>query len=446
MPGQTALDDSAIVERAKNNLQRALNSTETVAIPQSDARWLAYSQWARQEIPLLRTVNEAVAFAQLRFGFESRATTRLRHRARLKAIREKLRREFPHADDHTTAFTESQFSARNTCLMSDGRLVSSQLLNLVRFHLTAVAHTPPADTVCEIGGGYGAPARIWMTSPVRRPKKYIIVDLPESLFFAEVFLRAHFGDRVSNVAETQHFDSAQIVLCAVPLISRLSQSPVDLVINTWSMQEMSDQWIDFYMNWLDNSGARFFYSFNAICRPIDQLGEVVNSYSPRPFSNWVGRMIGQPEDGGWQGHAVFERGATASTRAAAMTLFDSLCLGPISLAKLPRMIDCLRQIEDVRRTFVLLTRAIADLDPIIPKEFEYFCERIKDSAQLTPKEREAVLACSSQIAARRARGREFYLPGFISAATGAPVYRHWRTRASWLLAKTARTFRRAVPR
>jgi putative sugar O-methyltransferase len=206
MPGQTALDDSAIVERAKNNLQRALNSTETVAIPQSDARWLAYSQWARQEIPLLRTVNEAVAFAQLRFGFESRATTHLRHRARLKAIREKLRREFPHADDHTTAFTESQFSARNTCLMSDGRLVSSQLLNLVRFHLTAVAHTPPADTVCEIGGGYGAPARIWMTSPVRRPKKYIIVDLPESLFFAEVFLRAHFGDRVSNVAETQHFD------------------------------------------------------------------------------------------------------------------------------------------------------------------------------------------------------------------------------------------------
>jgi len=129
--------------------------------------------------------------------------------------------------------------------------------------------------------------------------------LPESLFFAEVFLRAHFGDRVINLAETPHDDSGQFVLCAAPLIGRLSKTSVDLVINTWSMQEMSDPWIDFYMNWLENSGARFFYSFNAMCRPIDRLGEVANSYSPRPSINWVARMIGRPEEGGSQGHAVF---------------------------------------------------------------------------------------------------------------------------------------------
>jgi putative sugar O-methyltransferase len=438
---QTAIDDHAILERARKNLQRALTSTETGAAPQSDSRWSAYSQWARQEIPLLRTVKEVVAFAQLRFGFESRPTGR-RHRKYFKQIREKLRQEFPDADDHINAFTESPFSARNACLMIDGRLASSQLLNLVRFHLTAIAHTPPADTVCEIGGGYGAPARVWMTSPVGRPKKYIIVDLPESLFFAEVFLRAHFGDRVNNLAETPRGDLGQFVLCAAPLIDRLSKTPVDLVINTWSMQEMSDQWIDFYMNWLENSAARFFYSFNAMCRPIDWLGEVANSYSPRPSSNWVARMIGRPEEGGSQGHAVFERGATDSTRAEATALFDSLCRCPISIENLPRMIDCLRQTEDVRRTFLLLTRAIADLDPLIPKELQYLCERIKDSPQLTPKEREAVAAYRSQIAIRRKHGREFYLPGFISAATGAPVYRHWRTRASWLRAKTSRMFSR----
>ena len=438
--GQTAIDDHAIIERARKNLQRALSSTETSAAPQSDSRWLAYSQWARQEIPLLRTVKEVVAFAQLRFGFESRPTG-LRHRKYFQGIREKLRQEFPDADDQINAFTESQFSAPSACLTVDGRLVSSQLLNLVRFHLTAIAYTPPADTVCEIGGGYGAPARVWMTSSVRRPKQYIIIDLPESLFFAEVFLRAHFGERVINLAEIPYSNSAQFVLCAAPLIDRLSQIPVDLVINTWSMQEMSDQWIDFYMNWLENSGARFFYSFNAMCRPIDRLGEVANSYSPRPSNNWVARMIGRPEEGGSQGHAVFERGATDGTRTEAATLFDSLCVAPISLANLPQMIDCLRQTEDVRRTFLFLTRAIADLHPLIPKELEYFCERIKDSPQLTTKDREAVIAYRSQIAARRARGREFYLPGFISAATGAPIYRHWRTRASWLLAKIAGAFK-----
>jgi len=403
---------------------------------------LAYSQWARQEIPRLSTVKEVVAFAQLRFGFESRPTGS-RHLKYFKQIRDKLRQEFPDADDHINAFTESQFSARNVCLTTvDGRLVSSQLLNLARFHLTAIAYTPPADTVCEIGGGYGAPARVWMTSPVRQPRKYIIIDLPESLFFAEVFLRAHFGDRVNNLAEAPHDDSAQFVLCAVPLIGRLSETPVDLVINTWSMQEMSDPWIDFYMNWLENSGARFFYSFNAMCRPIDRLGEVANSYSPRPSMNWVARMIGRPEEGGSQGHAVFERGTTESTRAEAAALFDSLCRSPISIENLPRMIDCLRQIEDVPRTFLLLTRAITELDPVIPKEFQYFCERIRDSSQLTPNEREVIAAYQSQIDIRREHGREFYLPGFISAATGAPVYRHWRTRASWLRAKASRMFSR----
>ena len=437
---QLAIDDRAIIDRAQKNLQRALTSSDAGAAPQSDSRWLAYSQWARQEIPLLRTVKEVVAFAQLRFGFESRPTGS-RHRKYFKQIRDKLRHEFPDADDDINAFTESPFSARNACLTVDGRLVSSQLLNLVRFHLTAIAYTPPADTVCEIGGGYGAPARVWMTSPIRRPKKYIIIDLPESLFFAEVFLRAHFGDRAINLAETPHDDVAQVVLCPVPLIDRLSETPVDLVINTWSMQEMSDPWIDFYMNWLKNSGARFFYSFNAMCRPIDRLGEVANSYSPRPSSNWVARMIGRPEEGGSQGHIVFERGATDSTRAAATALFDSLCRSPISIENMPRMIDCLRQIDDVPRTFLLLTRAMADLDPLIPKELQYFCERIKDSPQLTPKEREVVSGYQAQIAIRREQGREFYLPGFISAATGAPVYRHWRTRASWLRAKAARMFR-----
>ena len=157
-------------------------------------------------------------------------------------------------------------------------------------------------------------------------------------------------------------------------------------------------------------------------------------------------MIGQPEEGGSQGHVVFERGATDSTRAEATALFDSLCRPPISIKNMPRMIDCLRQIDDVPRTFLLLIRAMADLDPLIPKELQYFCERIKDSPQLTPKEREVVAAYQAQIAIRREQGREFYLPGFISAATGAPVYRHWRTRASWLRAKTSRLFSRNTPR
>src|ERR1700730_409252 len=127
---QVLSTESAIVARAARNLHLALASSEVIRLPESGARWLAYSKWAREEIPKLRSVHDVVAFAQLRYGFESRAVG-LRHRWRFKQINKLLRREFPSFSEYIDTVSESSFSARKTCISRNGHLVSSQLLKLV---------------------------------------------------------------------------------------------------------------------------------------------------------------------------------------------------------------------------------------------------------------------------------------------------------------------------
>ena len=67
-------------------------------------------------------------------------------------------------------------------------------------YFTCATRIAKLDQICEIGGGFGAPARLFLTNGYRRPRSYVIADLPESLFFAECFLRATLGnDRVRYV-------------------------------------------------------------------------------------------------------------------------------------------------------------------------------------------------------------------------------------------------------
>ena len=141
-----------------------------------------------------------------------------------------------------------------------------------------VSYSKPA-CVMEIGGGYGAPGRVWLTNDLHRPDTYIDADLPESLFYAEIFLRANFPDiQVTYIHAPNDLDNTQntakqrpphIILCPASRIDLLSDYPVDLLVNTGSMQEMTDDFIIYYNEWLDASKCQLFYSANYFAQRID---------------------------------------------------------------------------------------------------------------------------------------------------------------------------------
>jgi hypothetical protein len=176
------------------------------------------------------------------------------------------------------------------------------------FHMLTVMrctrHCRP-KRVLEIGGGYGAPGRIWMTNGLHRPERYIDVDFPESLFYAEVYLRAtmpncsltyvHAGDRLPPSSETQ------FVLCPIPHMDVAFQAPNDLLINTGSMQEMTDDYVAFYMRVIEWSPCNMFYSCNYFGQPIDSARqESMNIGAPVMAKTWktAYRRFGGGKEGG----------------------------------------------------------------------------------------------------------------------------------------------------
>ncbi len=162
--------------------------------------------------------------------------------------------------------------------------------NILAWHMRTLAFClhytgRQKQRVVEIGGGYGALARLWLL--MGKVEQYTIVDLPEALFFAEVALRDEFGDDAVGYWHG-HDPGTKIVLMPV---TRLEAVSVDLVINSGSMQEMSEEWVNFYMLWLDRCGARFFYSLNYMGQPVSEMFESRSFWAPRPSPDqWITRV------------------------------------------------------------------------------------------------------------------------------------------------------------
>ncbi len=53
------------------------------------------------------------------------------------------------------------------------------------------------------------------------------------------------------------------------------------------MQEMSENWINFWMNCLDLAKVKSFYSLNYFFQPLSYLAEGANTMAPWLSSQWV---------------------------------------------------------------------------------------------------------------------------------------------------------------
>jgi hypothetical protein len=342
-----------------------------VKLPESGPWWAGAAQKIFDNSAQLKTPEDAIAFAEGLNVYEWRPQ-RLNW---LRALRREIRfgLQYPQFADHLSSFSESKLATKETIVRRGNRDVSTTMWDLVRFHLFVRDKTPSADTVCEIGGGYGAPARICMTSSLRRPRRYIIIDLAESIFLAEVYLRAQFpSEMVAHMAErASETTGPQILLCPVEFMYQLDASKIETVVNTWSMQEMSEDWVDHYMSWLEVSGAKCFYSYNAIGLPLNRKAKWSgNSYSPRPSPNWSARFIGKPNQV-FQRDIMFDRtGFSDYDRAETERTFDALCKHDASVDDWPQMMDCLRRLRDRNRAAQFVSILSKSSEP--PKELPYF--------------------------------------------------------------------------
>ncbi len=101
-------------------------------------------------------------------------------------------------------------------------------------------------TLLEVGGGFGGLA-CGLLRCLKVPVRYVIVDLPESLLFAALYLQAALPHHVHSFDLNQG-GSAIVYVPNYKFDEWLERnpSPVELAINTLSLVEMSDLQMQYY--------------------------------------------------------------------------------------------------------------------------------------------------------------------------------------------------------
>lgn len=373
------------VDAAKTRL-RAASTLPVDGLPAHGVRWNAYAQLIRAAIESLETPIEVLQFAQTKIGFEHRGN--IHHEGKFTALYEReLAVSFPHFADRLTGFADIADSAPDTTYEHKGRLISNVLFYLARVVLSCLTHMPAAPkVVLEVGGGYGAPARIWMSNPISRPRCYLILDMPESLFFADIFLRKEFGENEvfyvtsSEPLAGETLDKYSFILCPLPFFVALLNLPVDLVINTGSLQEMSEEWVDFYKSWLDRQRCGWFYSLNYFAQPVNALWESGNLLSPRLSPAWLARLLRwNPAFVRMQAdrdylEALYEKVETPLDQSEALIILEHQMKRAPTGEVLVELMDIIRRCPDTLLMYRVLAYAMQM--PATPKEALWLTETL----------------------------------------------------------------------
>lgn len=287
---QSGANDAAILATARQNLEAARQLKPPVdnADGEIQSRWKDWADRIYQETKTFTSCREVLHYAQSKIPFDHRSVVKpdVSEFDKYACL---LNNEFPQWYHLLHLVSENPASIPETVYLLWGKhLVSNVFFWQLRNMFFCQTHVDPLNSIIEIGGGYGALARLWLNNPEAKVERYVIVDLPEALFFSEVCLKAEFGDQVGY----WHGQDPKTKVVLVP-VSRIDEytKPSDLVISIGSMQEMSDAWISHYMGWLDRYNAKFFYSLNYMGASIEHLFESRNFWAPRPSHYWSTRVL-----------------------------------------------------------------------------------------------------------------------------------------------------------
>lgn len=175
-------------------------------------------------------------------------------------------------------FCEVPFSSPNVTVLLNNRLISPEFLYKLIIALRIQDHVNLSQaTVVEIGAGLGTLSRcIKLLHPT---VNYAIIDLPETLFFAYIFLRASFPEAkilyVVNQNQLIEIDQTKYDFIFIParLATALPKGlRVDLVCNTHSLGEMRQKTVNDYMGMIqEHLAVKFFYSMNRFLQTNEHI-------------------------------------------------------------------------------------------------------------------------------------------------------------------------------
>ena len=263
--------DAEIMALAKEHLSVA----RLLPLPEGfvDGHWDNYRQNVMRDLDGCRTCAETIQkYNGSPFNHRSNFDPGLIER-KVKALQEEL----PEFDFIESGYEDHPDASESSTQDWHGRKIS----NILFWHLYPILACrkflcQAPKRILEIGGGSGDQARLWK---LMIPEiQWVDIDLPESLFVAEVFLRRNFPNAMFTyiTEERQLFDGpepytmADFVFCPVQLAKTAKVAHYDIAINQGSMQEMPPATIDYWLRFLELADVDSFYSLNYHVTPLDR--------------------------------------------------------------------------------------------------------------------------------------------------------------------------------
>jgi putative sugar O-methyltransferase len=157
------------------------------------------------------------------------------------------------------------------CFDFQGRMFSAGAITnaLTSYRILEWCQSTGLDThplrILEIGAGYGQVA--YQLFQKLKITSYTICDLPENLFLSAFYLQANLPNRKAVFVKEHGLpgnEPAELVFLVPPLLHMLS-GPFDLVINSYSFQEMNRVSVEEYFAYAESrlTSDGLFYSLNA---------------------------------------------------------------------------------------------------------------------------------------------------------------------------------------
>ena len=133
--------------------------------------------------------------------------------------------------------------------------------------------------VCDIGGGYGI--LLYMLKKLNFHGTSILIEFPEQLLTAKYFLKKNFSNlKINSMKEVYDYEDNfsrtflkkfDIFLCPIDLFIKIDQIKLDLIINCFSLGEMSEQNFQKYINSNLLKNSKYFLSINRIFQRMNML-------------------------------------------------------------------------------------------------------------------------------------------------------------------------------